>query len=847
MSTTNDRTRDRRRPRTAPGRPLGRALALVVGLLVPGLLALPASAYWSGEGAGGTSTRTGSLAAPTAVTVPAKAVAEVTVSWAPGTGGVEPEGYLVTRSAGAGAVPACGSSPTALLSKTSCLDEQVPDGDHTYVVTAVFASWTASAASSVVAVTNAAALAFATEPADAMLGEALSPVVVRLLSAAGEPVAAAGVPVTLSVGSNPGNGSLSGTTTVVTAADGTATFADLNLDRAGVGYTLVAKSPDLTSTTSNPFAIQRPPPLGDATSYSVLGGTGVVNTLSTTVSGDLGTGAGYDASGFPPGLVGGDTHFGDADAQNAFADMAQAYTALMALEPTSEVSGNLGGLTFGPGVHHSTAALAITGTVTLSGGPRDVFVFQVDAAFNTAAGDRVLLVNGAVAANVYWVVDGAAGLGAGTRFQGGILAHGAATLGLDTELIGRVLATGTVTMHDATIRFTTALAPALTITGGDTVVTKDTTPTVTGTSGAPTGTTVKVTIAGQTLTTTVRLDGTLAVTAASLPAGTYSVVAQVRDAAGNATKAWQSVVVEVNPKPVPLGSARSFSVLSGATGPAVSNAGFTVVSGDVGSSPGTVAGFPDGTAAGAIHSGDQVAAAATSDLLGAIDDATGRTPHTQFAGDLGGRTFHVGVHRSLAAVGVTGTVILDGENDPDAVFIFRINGALTAAASCRVQLVNGAQAANVFWLVDGAAGTGASCTFAGNLLARGAVTLGASTSLEGRALSLAAITLSTNTITGASPAGNAVFAGRSAPSTEESPPEQPVASSDPTPSEEAGPTSEPAPDANPDPPPSPATDPDPSLSVSAAPDVSPPPSEGSSPPAEQPSADSPSPTPQAFS
>ena len=41
------------------------------------------------------------------------------------------------------------------------------------------------------------------------------------------------------------------------------------------------------------------------------------------------------------------------------------------------------------------------------------------------------------------------------------------------------------------------------------------------------------------------------------------------------------------------------------------------------------------------------------------------------------------------------------------VFIFQVNAALNTAASSTVNLINGAQAANVFWQVNGAAGTGA--------------------------------------------------------------------------------------------------------------------------------------------
>ena len=89
---------------------------------------------------------------------------------------------------------------------------------------------------------------------------------------------------------------------------------------------------------------------------------------------------------------------------------------------------------------------------------------------------------------------------------------------------------------------------------------------------------------------------------------------------------------------------------------------------------------------------------------------------------------------------------LDGENNPNAVFIFQVDAALNTAASSHVSLINGATAANVYWQVDGAAGTGANSIFAGTILADGAITLGDSTHLTGAALTPGTVTLATNTV-----------------------------------------------------------------------------------------------------
>ena len=89
---------------------------------------------------------------------------------------------------------------------------------------------------------------------------------------------------------------------------------------------------------------------------------------------------------------------------------------------------------------------------------------------------------------------------------------------------------------------------------------------------------------------------------------------------------------------------------------------------------------------------------------------------------------------------------LDGQNDPNAVFVFQVNAGLNTAAGSTLSLINGAQAGNVFWQVNGAAGTGALSSFAGTILANGAITLGAA--LAGRAcVASGLVTLADNAVT----------------------------------------------------------------------------------------------------
>ncbi len=710
---------------------------------------MPAWGYWTASGSASGSAQSGMLSPPINVTVPATAASDVAVSWTTGAGGVTPAGYFVTRHAGVTNSPACASSPASLIIGTACNDSAVPDGTFAYIVTAVYRTWTAaSTPSGTVTVANAAAVHFVIEPTDTLAGTSVTPAIkVVLQTADDDPFPSAGVPVTLAIGTNPGAGILTGTTTVNTDANGVATFNDISVSEAGVGYTLTASSPGLTSDTSALFTVTAPF-LGAAQTFSILSGTAVVNTGVTTVSGDVGVSPAGTVTGFPTGAVGGDLHVNDAAAAAAQSALLAAYNDLKGRSADDQIIVDLGGLTFQPGVYHSTAALGLTGTVILDGGGDldATFVFQTDAAFNTAASSSVVLANGAQAANVYWVVTGAAGTGASTTLSGTIFAVGAITLGAGTTLIGRALSRGAVTLAGSTIRFTAALPPTITIDGGGTATTKDTTPTITGTSNAAALSPVTVRIAGQTLHTTIGGGGTWSVTAAELAAGTYQLVAKVRDAAGNGTAVSQLLTVEVNPAPVDLGTAESYGVLAVT---AITNTGTTVLNGDLGISPGvTVAGFESPSAVnGTQHVNDSAAATAQSDLLTALNEVSARTPHTEIAGDLGGQTFHIGLHHQTAALALTGTVTLDAEGNPDAIFIFVTDAAFNTAASSSVVLANGAQAANVYWVVAGAAGTGASTTLSGTILARGAITLGASTVLSGRALSRDAVTLTGNTIT----------------------------------------------------------------------------------------------------
>jgi hypothetical protein len=504
-----------------------------------------------------------------------------------------------------------------------------------------------------------------------------------------------------------------------------------------------AESPKSTAVDSGAGL----PALGMAASFSVLGATGVTNGGPSHLSGDLGVSPSSAVTGFPAGVVAGTIHAADSVAAQAQADLVLAYNDAATRAATGTFAGDQNGATFHPGTYHTAAAFALTGNLTLDGdgNPNAIFIFQVDAALNTAAASTVTLVNGARAANVFWQVNGAAGTGAPSTFSGTIMAAGAITLGAGSLLIGRALSRGAVTLADNTIRFTVALPPTVSIVGGATDVTKNPTRAITGSTNAPPSTAVSVTVVDQVLAATVQSDGSWSVTPSALIAGAHVINVSIRDGAGNVGTATQTLTVEINPAPVLLNSAGTYSVL-GATG--VTSAGLTSLTGDLGVSPSSaILGFPPGTVAGTTHAGDSQAAQAQLDLTSAYDDVAARIPHATFAGDVNGRTFHDGIYRTDAAFTLTGAMTLDAENDPNAFFIFQVHGALNTAAGSTVNLVNGAQASHVFWQVTGAVTTGAPSSFGGTIMAAGAITLGAGAQLAGRALSFGLITLAANAIT----------------------------------------------------------------------------------------------------
>jgi hypothetical protein len=242
---------------------------------------------------------------------------------------------------------------------------------------------------------------------------------------------------------------------------------------------------------------------------------------------------------------------------------------------------------------------------------------------------------------------------------------------------------------------------------------------------------------------------------------TATMTTGAKDAAGNALAAntvW-TFTTNANPctLPVNLRSLSTFVAVAGAGLTNSNSAGVTTLNGNVGLSPTATClgdGIPctatDPVINGTLYANDPagIAAAAKADLVSAYNDATGRPPGTVEA-DLSGLTLAPGVYTSGSTMMIAtgGTLTLDGQGDPNSVWIFQLGSALTVNANAQVVLINGAKAANVFWAIGSSSTILANVKFKGTVLAQSSNSVGTSSTVDGRLLcTTGQITLLSDTI-----------------------------------------------------------------------------------------------------
>jgi len=211
------------------------------------------------------------------------------------------------------------------------------------------------------------------------------------------------------------------------------------------------------------------PALGAADGFAVLAKTRVLDTPASAITGDVGASPGSGSTiAVTCAEVSGLIHSADAAGPlpcrvtdtsflaMAASDMDNAYTdAAGRTPPPANVdlaAGNIGGMTFAPGVYKWTSAVTIPTNVTLSGtNADDVWILQIASDLTVSNGVTVGLAGSAQAKNVFWQVGGLATIGTTATFNGTILSQTSISLGAGAVLNGRALAKTTVTLNTNTV------------------------------------------------------------------------------------------------------------------------------------------------------------------------------------------------------------------------------------------------------------------------------------------------------------------------------------------------------------------------------------------------------------
>lgn len=135
---------------------------------------------------------------------------------------------------------------------------------------------------------------------------------------------------------------------------------------------------------------------------------------------------------------------------------------------------------------------------------------------------------------------------------------------------------------------------------------------------------------------------------------------------------------------------------------------------------------------------------ATASASGLASNGTGQIP---LPADLTGMVLTAGVYNAPSSLALTGSMDFDAQGDTNAVFIVNIGSTLTTASGSTVELLNGAQSSNIFWVVGSSATLGTNSTFKGTLLAQASITVTTGANVIGKLLAhTGAVTLDTNVI-----------------------------------------------------------------------------------------------------
>ena len=232
------------------------------------------------------------------------------------------------------------------------------------------------------------------------------------------------------------------------------------------------------------------------------------------------------------------------------------------------------------------------------------------------------------------------------------------------------------------------------------------------------------------------------------------IINKTGDALTNPNTLKASIISGVN-----LGVAGNFEILSKS---GITDVYKSTVTGDIGSSPITGAAILISCAevTGTIYSVDAAGplpcrvtnptmlSTAVGDMQAAYTDAAGRTNPDVLnmgAGTVGSVTLTPGLYKWTTTVNIPTDITISGSATD--VFIFQVAGTLDMSSAVKINLIGGAQAKNIYWVIAGAVTLGTTSHFEGNILCQTGINLKTGASINGRMLAQTAVTLQMNTAT----------------------------------------------------------------------------------------------------
>ena len=207
--------------------------------------------------------------------------------------------------------------------------------------------------------------------------------------------------------------------------------------------------------------------LGSAGSFAVMATSSISSTGPVVINGDVGLAPGT-SQGIPPAQVNGTIHVNDPVVTQAQADLLAAYNDAVSRSTNAlTLPGNMGGLTFTPGLYVNSTSVLISGagpgnnvTLDAQGNPNAVFIFKMGSTLTTGTGSQVILAGGAKAGNVFWQVGTSATIDTTSIFKGNVLAAVSITLNTGAVAEGRMFAGSAGGAASATVNASTVTVPA---------------------------------------------------------------------------------------------------------------------------------------------------------------------------------------------------------------------------------------------------------------------------------------------------------------------------------------------------------------------------------------------------